>query len=263
MIAIYRAQRGQSSTAVQSEISEGTQAASKVYEVLPDNKHDDSRSDTSCELSGPDSDDDVQDGSVQKMDASDGEGFDGRVIGTLSEIPENKVAEKSLKSPEGQCSTKDTNSECKVSDPVSTPKSEMLLCSLQEINCEAESTASLLMNKRKLRDIAVKDIKKEPLSPIFVPTDTDEEIFGGERKAEKDVSFHNFVVKSPEMIDISHDDSTEDYGEKSMEEPTGSQMHGDNGQYIIYFISRIIWIYYDKGLIMANNVYKFISVSIG
>ena len=265
LIAFYRAQSAYIIAGIQSEISEEAPLGSKLSEVVNENKHDVSKSDTSGEITQSQSDEDVKDVVVDDIDVTDGEGLDGKVIGTLSEIPENEIAEISVNSAESQSNTKDTESECKMSQPDSTPNSEILLHTLQESICDTESSA-LVIKKRTQRDIemsiAVKDIKKEPVSAIFVTDGSDEDIISDEGKAHHNVSLRNFIVKSPEMIDITQDDSNEDYGEKSMEEPTGSQIHGDNGKYIFYFMFRMICIYYCKAYIMANKFYKLIIVII-
>ena len=51
---------------------------------------------------------------------------------------------------------------------------------------------------------------------------------GNESKSKK--------IKSPELIDITKKDTNEEYSYNgsSMEEATGSQIHGDSGEFVIY-----------------------------
>ena len=172
------------------------------------------------------------------MELNDGKACDAKseelVIGTLSELAKKNNGDNSVNSLDIDSTTTYGVSESEGSQPECTPKSPTIPSSSEKSICHSEDRASLVMNKQSLREIelgtADKYIKNEPESSIVVPKESEHQSSPANSTGEKNVSLHKFVVKSLERIDILHDDSTEDYAEKSMEQPSSSQIHGENGE---------------------------------
>ena len=77
-------------------------------------------------------------------------------------------------------------------------------------------------------------MEKENSSKIIAEQEYEEKSVEVPKSNENVPLARNIMVKSPPLMDISNE-STEDYNEKSMEEPSGSQVHGENGNHTYKF----------------------------
>ena len=99
-----------------------------------------------------------------------------------------------------------------------------------------DGNVCIVQSRKALRDIEKKtsesSANENDTTVVIKVEDTSE----GDQLNGKGDESKSKKMKSPELIDITKKDTNEEYSynESSMEEATGSQIHGDSGEFVIY-----------------------------
>ena len=235
LLAATKAKSLHRESVTKSEITDKTSGRAADENTVVKSEEE-SKSDTSGVLTDTDEEEDEVDSRNGKMDdevKECNEGSTELVIGTLSEISVKKDGHSSDMGSGSNSSTSDSESESCGSQPDSNENVKSVESAKEKLQCAVDEKATMVMSKRTLKEIDCintdRETRKENISNVTAPQDCDDEILDLTKAKPSDALSKKFMIKSPPLIDISND-SKEDYHERSMDEASGSQIHGDNGE---------------------------------
>ena len=235
IVAYYRAKYPHEDKVKKSEVSDIGNECPTVQKSGDDN--DDTKSDTSAELLGTETDGENSESEKVIVDHSletCKEGSDDVIIGTISEVNGKNDCASSETGSGSNSSTSHTESESSGSQPDDENIPSVVKIKKEKSECVREIPEKISVNTRTLRNIDsvnTVDLEKENSSEMKSEKDTDEKSVQVPKSNAKVLLSTDITVKSPPLIDISNE-STEDYNEQVMEEPSGSQVHGESGKQI-------------------------------